>query len=418
MTRRGKLLIVEGVLLYGLARGVAIDELYALAIAAILFPVLAMGFVRLRRHEVTVSRAVAPRRLFAGGTARLTYSILNAGRSTSPPLILEDAVEGARGGRVRVALPSLSPERRGQVSVERRMHSRGRYRIGPLHAHIEDPFGLASMPRQAEGASSVTVYPPIEVLHEAMPRDPRAGAGRSLAHRLAIAGDEFYAIRDWQDGDDLRKVHWRSTARRGSLQIRQDEIRPYPRGTVVLDARAAVFPAGSADAFEWMLSAAASVIWELARLGFGLRLATPEVTPRAPRWGREAADPLLSALAITKPSPIADVRSLTRGIGSSAGAGGLLFAILPPDADAAAALARARNGYGWAGAVLMDVGSFVGVTGRQRAVEDQRLAHAARTLQRTGWRVATAGTTDRFTTLWQRLTDAGASRPSSLSRHL
>ena len=224
MTRRGKLLMIEGLLLYGLARGVSIDELYALAFASIVFPLLAMGFVRLRRHDVTVTRTVTPRRLFAGGTAHLTYSIRNAGRSNSPPLILEDAVEGSLGGRVRVALPALSPDRRGQVSIDRRMPTRGRYTVGPLHAHVEDPFGLASMPRQAEGVSSLTVYPAIEVLHEATPRDRRPGTGHSLAHRLAVAGDEFYAIRDWQHGDDLRRVHWRSTAKRGSLQIRQDEI--------------------------------------------------------------------------------------------------------------------------------------------------------------------------------------------------
>jgi uncharacterized protein (DUF58 family) len=413
-TRRGKVLIVEGFLMYLFARAVAIDELYILALAALTFPLFSLGFVAMRRHRLDLSRTIAPRRVFAGGTIKLSYGVRNLARASSPPVILDDACPRAFGGPVRVALPSLTADRHGSILVERGVGRRGLWTVGPLRARIEDPFGLALLATDVGPDAALVVYPRIEVLHETTPRDPRPGGGRSSLFQLASAAEEFYSIRDWQHGDDLRKVHWRSSAKRGRLQIRQDEVRPFPRATVVLDT-ALDHP----EALEWAVSAAASAIWELARQGFGVRLATSTVAPGSLRWGREAADPLLTILAGVHATPDEPMLQTIRRITARAGAGGILLAVIPPgEQTAMTMLARARSAYDWAGAALVDQASFAGVTGRERAEEDQRIAQAERTLARAGWHVTGAGINEGCGKVWQRLTESGTYRPSSPSQHL
>ena len=80
---------------------------------------------------------------------------------------------------------------------------------------------------------------------------------------MSDLGDEFLTLRDYEVGDDLRRVHWRSTARTGELMIRQDEARWRSRAAVVLDVHPG---AHDAESFEVAVEAAASVTARLVRL--------------------------------------------------------------------------------------------------------------------------------------------------------
>jgi len=224
-------------------------------------------------------------------------------------------------------------------------------------------------------------------------------------HRLAIAGEEFFAVRDWQDGDDLRKVHWRSTARRGSLQIRQDETPPNPRATILVDTRSSSRPGANA-AVEWAISAAASIVWELARQGV-----TPESPPSTPRWGQEAIDPILTTLASAGNSTVPSLNPAIRSASKRPGVGGAIFAIIAPqEATTLRALTSLRSSFNWCGAVLLDVASFAPGSARERAHYDQRLADAEHTLGISGWRVAVAASTDKVPQVWQSVLGASTSR--------
>jgi len=410
-TRRGKILIAEGLLLYVLARALAIRELFPLALAAVLFPFVAVAFVRWSRHRVGFRRTISPPRVFAGSTVRIEYSVHNSGRMSSPPLVLDDAAAAGIGGAIQVSLPSLPPDKRGSITVERTVGRRGWYSIGPMRARVVDPFGLAEMTGTAGTESRLVVYPRVEMLHESSPPEPRSHGGRSHIHRLASSSQEFYAVREWQDGDDLRRIHWRSTARRGSLMIRQDEIRPHPRATVLLDTRTE-----GDDELEWMITFGASVLWELARQGYSLRLCTPDVAPTSPRWGKEATDPLLMALAGISRSRVPSAMRVVRQLASPHSAGGVLIAILPPlHPHELGALARLRRQYTWAGAVFLDSISFEDGSSRERARFDQQLAEAERALARGGWRVVVAGSNDHPSPIWQSLLASGTSHPKPAS---
>jgi uncharacterized protein (DUF58 family) len=413
-TRRGASLISVSFLLYGLARSLSVSELYAVAGAALILPLVSILAVRLGRYRLTITRTIAPRRAFAGAPMRVELEVTNAGRLPTPPLMLEDEAPGAVGGPMRVALTALPPRRVERLVAQRTPSRRGRFEVGPLHARLTDPFGLAHASTEAATPMPVVIYPDVERLSGESPGD-RSDAGRSTYARLAPAGDEFHAIRQWQHGDDLRKIHWRSVARTGDMMIRQNETRFFPRVTIFLDTRSSSHRgAGTNSSLEWAVSAAASVVWDVAHRGYVVRLATPDSGPGPSRPGNNRWEPILEELATVTATPARPLQPVFRRLGARPGAGGaLLIIVTGPRPEIVAELARVRRSYAWCGAVLLDADSFAEAAARQRAASDQRLAEATQALLRSGWRVAVAGSSDRFQEIWRRLLGIGEHRLSS-----
>jgi uncharacterized protein (DUF58 family) len=419
-TRRGRALIVGALGCYVAARALSVDELFSVALAASILPGLAVAAVRWARYRIGFSRSISPRKLFPGSRLAVEFSVRNIGHLPSPPLLLEDDAPPALGGPGRFSLGSLPPQRRETIVVERRPTQRGRYSVGPLTARLVDPFGLAEASATLATAEDVLVYPRVERLAPGGPPAERAGSGPAAVYRLAPSGDEFYAVREYESGDDLRKIHWRSVARTGQLMIRQDEARFYPRATILLDARSAAHRGHGADSsVEWAISAAASTIWHLGRQGFSLRLATEDREPTGARAGREGAASLLDILAVMQPSAVRALTPSLRRLSRRPGAEGALIAFVPPPStpEELAGLARLRVAYRWCGAVIVDVESFGAVTPRTRAEADQRLAAAEGALIRAGWRVRSAGSRERFRDIWLNLVAASAFQQSLGSRH-
>ncbi|MFN2615331.1 MAG: DUF58 domain-containing protein [Actinomycetota bacterium] len=413
-TQRGRALLVSSFVLYILSRLGSIGELYVLATACLVFPLVCVASVRWGKHSLRFDRTIGPRRVFAGHEVRVSVTVHNLASRRSPPIELDDEAPTVLSGSMRFPVPSLASSQQTTVVATRRANARGRYSIGPLRARLVDPFGLAAVTRSVGDPAVITVYPRVVVLHEQAPPQPRGGGGRSIMHHIASAGDEFYGVREWRDGDDLRKIHWRSTAKRGELMIRQDEVRPFPRATILIDNRSIEHVESRAgSSIEYAVSAAASIVWELGNQGFALRLATAEAGPSGARWGREAVDPLLSALATLERSPVRTFAPAIKRTGGHAGAGGALVALMtPPSTEMIPSLARLRSTYEWCGVILLDTASFLGGSPRQRAVADQRIAECDRSLTRAGWRVAVAGASDQIGSVWQALLASGTSRPS------
>ena len=101
------------------------------------------------------------------------------------------------------------------------------------------------------------------------------GSGESRSRSLASAGEDDAGTREYRQGDDLRRVHWRSTARLGQLMVRREEQPWQARCTVLLDTRSTAHGGeGPGSSFEWAVSAAASVAVHLVRHGYFVRLVT------------------------------------------------------------------------------------------------------------------------------------------------
>jgi uncharacterized protein (DUF58 family) len=125
-----------------------------------------------------------------------------------------------------------------------------------------DPLGLLSLARTHGGTTTVWVHPRIHPLR-AVP----AGLARSLDGRIDKVPHgtiTFDSLREYVVGDELRRVHWRSSAKVGELMIREQLDTSEPTIVVVLDDRAAAHPDrlrdGVAETFESACEAAASVV--------------------------------------------------------------------------------------------------------------------------------------------------------------
>jgi uncharacterized protein (DUF58 family) len=182
--------------------------------------------------------------------------VRNHAARPSPVLQLRDAVSGTRGARLM--LGPLQPGETTFAAYRLPTERRGVLTIGPLDVVLSDPFGLSQVTMNGAGISELTVYPRIDTV-PAVPHttgdDPHGGAEHPNA--LGRSGEDFYALRHYVVGDDLRRVHWPATARHDELMVRQDELPWQGRATVLVDVREATT---TPDALELVISAAASIV--------------------------------------------------------------------------------------------------------------------------------------------------------------
>jgi len=141
---------------------------------------------------------------------------------------------------------------------------RGRHRFEPVRLAITDPFGLAEAGLSVEDEQALVVYPRLTEL-ERLFFDGGAGPehGRQLLLRRPV-GFDLHSVRDYQQGESLRRVHWPSTARRGSLMVKELEDAPRDEVAVLLDGDVT---AGTDAAFDVAVRAAGSVLQAHARRG-------------------------------------------------------------------------------------------------------------------------------------------------------
>lgn len=238
-------------------RLLGIVELYMLAGASLALLGAAIAFVRLTRFDLEASRELRPARVHAGGSSRVELTVRNDGRRRSPVLAARDPFDGGRRW-ARFLIAPLAAGEAARAAYRLPTDRRGIFDLGPMELHLEDPFGLAAASHVAAPATRLTVYPrvdPIPPLPMTRGNDPHAGADHPTA--LAAAGEDFYALREYEVGDDLRRVHWKATARLDELMIRQDEMPWQGRATVLVDLRREVH---SPESLELALSAAASIV--------------------------------------------------------------------------------------------------------------------------------------------------------------
>src|SRR5438105_1825088 len=135
-------------------------------------------------------------------------------------------------------------------------------------------LGLASATTEVAPETELTVYPHVDTivsLPQSRGHDPLAGADHPTA--VASSGEDFYALRAYEVGDDLRRVHWPSTARLDELMIRQNEMPWQARVTVLLDVRR---QAHRGESLELAVSAAASIVAACWQRGSLVRLVTTD----------------------------------------------------------------------------------------------------------------------------------------------
>jgi uncharacterized protein (DUF58 family) len=261
LTRRGwSLFGACGGLFVG-SRVLGLVQMVVLASAGALLLLGATVWVRLQRLELVAQRHLRER-LQVGVEGRVDLAIEATGRRT-PTVSVSDAFDRGRRS-ARFLLAPLHTGETARAAYRIPTDRRGRFELGPLRATVADPFGLASRTTRVLRAEEVIVYPRVfDVV--ALPEEGGSELDRDQprAHGRLDPGGEFLTLRDYEPGDDLRRVHWRSTARRDRLMVRQNEARRRAPVLVMLDVRPGAHDRAS---FERAVEACASVVSAVTRV--------------------------------------------------------------------------------------------------------------------------------------------------------
>jgi uncharacterized protein (DUF58 family) len=306
LTRQGWLVAWGGLCLVVLARLFGIGELYVLGAVMLGLVVLTVLRVRTTRLDLHVDRVVHPARVHADQLSRVEIRVRNLRVRPTPVLRLREAVTGTAGADL--LLPPLDPGAASVASYRLPTSRRGIVHVGPLRVVVTDPLGLSQASVEAAPRVDVTVLPRIDDV-EPTPlttgHDPLSGALQ--LHALGRAGDDFYALRSYVVGDDLRRIHWPSTARHDELLVRQQEQPWQGRTTVLLDVRRV---AHDPDSLEDAVSAAASVLAVAGARRDLVRLVTTDGADSGYGSGTTHLHALLEHLAVVTASGAASLRTM------------------------------------------------------------------------------------------------------------
>lgn len=364
LTTRGRSFLAAGVAAAVCAYVLGQSDLLRVGLLLAALPLVCATVLYRTRYRVAGSRRLSPARVPATGEARVHLRVENVSRLPTGLLMLQDRVPYVLGPRPRFVLDRVEAGGRREVSYRVRSDLRGRYPLGPLQLRLSDPFGMCELTRSFSAYDTLVVTPRVEPLPPVRMGGEAKGYGEGRQRSLALAGEDDVIPRGYRYGDDLRRVHWRSTARHGELMVRREEQPQRARCTVLLDTRGGAYEgAGPDSAFEWAVAGAASVLVHMLERGFSVRLLTDtgSVVPGegadgfagASQQSADAAGLMMDTLAVIGHS---DGTGLSRAYDVLRGGGeGLLVAFFGDlDEEQAAVAARMRRRSGGAIAFVLD----------------------------------------------------------------
>ncbi|MER6087858.1 DUF58 domain-containing protein [Streptomyces bluensis] len=413
LTTRGRSFLAAGVAAAVCAYVLGQGDLLRVGLLLTVLPLICATVLYRTRYRVAGSRRLSPARVPAGSEARVHLRMDNVSRLPTGLLMLQDRVPYVLGPRPRFVLDRVEAGGSREVSYRVRSDLRGRYPLGPLQLRLSDPFGMCELTRSFSAYDTLTVIPGVEPLPPVRLSGEAKGYGDGRQRSLALAGEDDVIPRGYRHGDDLRRVHWRSTARYGELMVRREEQPQRARCSVLLDTRGLAFEgAGPDSAFEWAVSGTASVLAHLLERGFSVRLLTDtgnsvpgEGTGGFAGASQESADAaglMLDTLAVIDHSDgtgLSAAYDVLRG-----GNEGLLVAFLGDlNEEQAAVVGRMRQRSGGAVAFLLDSDTWgrepsdvPAPGGKNRSEETLRM------LQEAGWTALSVPRGAGLADLWRQ----------------
>ncbi|GAA1139587.1 hypothetical protein GCM10009651_24510 [Microbacterium natoriense] len=300
LTARGAGALIAGLGCLLAANLVGAPILIYVGILLLALTVFSLLAVHMPRRNGAVARQISTDLLTVAETSRVTLRFdLRAIRIPHGLWrdVLPDAVSGDSAGEY--------PPESGQLSYLITGVRRGVWAIGPLVLRTVDPFGIAQREQAFGETRTVTVVPEIITL---APLAVKVGAAGGTAHtsssRLGQGSDNL-SPRRYIAGDSMRRIHWRATAHRGQLMVRQEEEESSPDALVVLDRSSARWAAPGEDAdpaFEAAVSLCASAAVHLVQEGYGVDVVdSAGILLGTLRGHEEDREGLLVALAMVTP---------------------------------------------------------------------------------------------------------------------
>jgi uncharacterized protein (DUF58 family) len=353
------------------------------------------------RHRLTVQRRATPNPVHAGDDAEIEVVITATDPAARVRLaglkFAEQAATELSGGRPLRARVSRAA-RRVTVTYAVQAARRGRWPLGPLVVTRSDPFGVVRTSATLGEQAEVSVWPAIVALPT--PSDVLVGEPDRVALGARSPSTDDASLRDYREGDDLRRVHWSSSARKGALMVRSDERAGMRPVSVLLD-----LPARAAS-LEWSISAAASMSLAMLDAGHPVRLIgglRDRATARPLAFVHDRSGPGARSALLDGTIDLEAPRTAAQGeaelvaaahlLHSTDAGGEIVLAVLGPlRAPARAALAHvADNAQAWA------------VVRTDTPAQEAEAEHTLKALRRAGWRACRVTTGEPIVACWLRL---------------
>lgn len=275
-TRNAKMLAGLSATLYIVALVNDTFAAYALWWASVCVLAFAYLYARRSLRGAALTRRLAGNRIFQNDPLEMTLKLRHPPGS-SQLFLIKDPLRSLTHDTTEQAEYALQADPEGgEDELKRSLEFplRGHYRLGPLVLQGSDPMGLFARSAAAGRTDEVIVYPrplPLPSLYLQGLSSYKLSDQRTAP--LAGATQEFYGIRPYQYGDDLRRIHWKSTARTGRLAIKEYEQRVSTAATIILDLQQAAHRgAGAQSSLEYAVTIAASFARHVVDSGNSLSL--------------------------------------------------------------------------------------------------------------------------------------------------
>jgi uncharacterized protein (DUF58 family) len=376
-------------------------------------PVIAAIIVSRARLRMSCERLIEPAQVPLGSPMKGQIILGQDGRLPAAILLLEDVVPRELGSRPRFLVDRADQSWRRVVEYPLLGRVRGRFSTGPLTVRTSDPFGLVQLDRQFVATSEVMVTPRVVPLPTIRATGGAGSTGEARPHRIGVVGQDDALVREYRQGDDVRRIHWRSTARWGDLMVRREEQAWDPSASVLLDSRTAAHAGrGMQNSMEWAISAAASIAIHFLDDGFGIEIYEADgplhIAGSMGQHSSASQELVVNRLTDLRPRSTTTMHYAVESATVDR-PGQLVIAIMGRMSAADAnSLLRVRRNRAYGLAMVLDVDTFAD----ESAGERQRTQHelAIQILRENQWRVVEVprgmGVSEAWTALEQLLTAA------------
>jgi len=390
LTHRGRFFVVIGIIVVLVAMAAGQRDVMRLGLLLVALPVIAAILVSRARLRMSCERSIEPAQVPLGSPMKGHIALAQDGRLAAGILLLEDSVPRELGSRPRFLVDRADVRWRRVIEYPLLGRVRGRFSTGPLTVRTVDPFGLVQLDRQFVATSEVMVTPRIVPLPTIRTAGGGGSTGDARPHRVGIVGQDDALVREYRQGDDVRRIHWRSTARWGDLMVRREEQAWDPSASIVLDSRASAHDGrGMQSSMEWAISAAASIGIHFLDDGFAIEIYEADgplhISGTMGQHSSASQELVISRLTDLKARPTTTIHYAVESAAVDR-PGQLAIAIMGRmSAQDANSLLRVRRNRAQGLAMLLDVDSYADEPGSER----QRTQHAlaGQILRDNQWRV-------------------------------
>jgi uncharacterized protein (DUF58 family) len=390
LTLRGRAFVVIGLVVVLIAMLAGQRDVLRLGLLVLAIPVIAAVLVSRARLRMSCERSVVPAQVPLGSPMRGKITLGQDGRLPAGILLLEDAVPRELGPHPRFLVDKADLSWRRDVEYPLLGRVRGRFTTGPLMVRTTDPFGLVRLDRQFVATSDVMVTPQVVPLPAMRAAGGAGSTGEARPHRIGVVGQDDALVREYHQGDDVRRVHWRSTARRGELMVRREEQSWDPSASIILDTRSRAHAGeGMYSSLEWAISAAASVAIHFLDDGFGIEIYEADgplhISGSMGQHSSASQQLVINRLTDLKPRLTSTMHYAVEAATVDR-AGQLVVAIMGRmDAADAHSLLRVRRNRAQGLVLMIDAGSYADVEDNERQQNESDVA--VQILRDNQWRV-------------------------------